>query len=105
MAIKHLGISQMMPKVRRKYYFPSIAKNVQTWVQQSGTCIIDKCINSRKKRPGLLNLRELDIRLEDAVHRDFFRNHHQAEVEETPPHQKTVPLDTLFDTQSPAPLQ
>ena len=44
MTNKHPGISKMLYEIRRKYYYPGIAKVVKKWVQGCEVCIKDKKI-------------------------------------------------------------
>ena len=43
---KHPGISKMMQEIRQKYYFPSIATYVRSWVRDCEICIQDKRRNN-----------------------------------------------------------
>ena len=70
-ARKHPGISQMMEKIRRKYYFSSIVRYVRNWLQQCETCIEYKRINTLKLRPVILNVPECDMGPEPAMQIDL----------------------------------
>ena len=73
-ANKHPGISKMLHEIRRKYYFPGIAKIVKKWVQGCEICIKDKRINNASITPELLNLPEWDLGPEDALQIDILPN-------------------------------
>ena len=73
-ANKHPGISKMLHEIRRKYYYPGIAKIVKKWVQGCEICIKDKRINNASITPELLNLPEWDLGPEDALQIDILPN-------------------------------
>ena len=73
-ANKHPGISKMLHEIRRKYYYPGIAKIVKKWVQGCEICIKDKRVSNASITPELLNLPEWDLGPEDALQIDILPN-------------------------------
>ena len=68
---KHPGISKMMQEIRQKYYFPSIAPYVRSWVRDCEICIHDKRINNTRNTPELFHIPEWDLGREDLMQIDL----------------------------------
>ena len=68
---KRHGIDQMMQEIRRRYYFPSIAKNPRNWVHYCETCSKSKRINTMKLRPEIIKVLEWDLGPEDTMRTDL----------------------------------
>ena len=64
---KHPGISKMMPEIRQKFYFPSIATYFRNWVRGCEICIQDKRINNTRITTELLHIPEWDLGPEDLM--------------------------------------
>ena len=73
-AHKHPGISKMLQEIRKKYYYPGIAKHVKKWVEGCVTCAKDKRVPNNTITPELLNLPEWDLGPEDAMQIDLLPN-------------------------------
>ena len=73
-AHRHPGISKMLQEIRRKHYYPGMAKHVKKWVEVCETCASDKRVPNITIRPELLNLPEWDLGPEDAMQIDFLSN-------------------------------
>ena len=61
----------MIQEIGRKYYFPSIALNIPTWVPQSEACIEDKRVNKMILRLEVFNVPEWDMGLAGAMKIDL----------------------------------
>ena len=57
---KHPCFSKMLPEIRQKYYFPSIATYVRKWFRDCEICIHEKRINDTKITPDLIRIPEWD---------------------------------------------
>ena len=73
-AHRHPGISKMLQEIRRKYYYPGMAKHVKKWVEGCETCARDKRVPNNTITPELLNLPEWDLGPEDAMQIDLLLN-------------------------------
>ena len=68
---KHPGISKRMQEIRQKYYFPSIATYVRSWVRDCEICIQDKRINNTRITPEIIHIPEWDLGPEDRMQIDL----------------------------------
>ena len=66
-AHKHPGISKMLQEIRQRYYYPSMTKHVEKWVEGCEQCARDKRVADATTTPELLNLPEWDLGPEDAM--------------------------------------
>ena len=66
-AHKHPGISKMLQEIRQRYYYPSMAKHVDKWVEGREQCAKDKRVPYPTITPEILNLPEWDLGPEDAM--------------------------------------
>ena len=73
-AHRHPGISKMLPEIRKKCYYPGIAKHVKKWVDGCEICARDKRVPNTLITPELLNLPEWDLGPEDAMQIDLLPN-------------------------------
>ena len=73
-AHKHPGISKMLQEIRKRYYYPNMAKHVKKWVEGCEECARDKRILNATITTELLNLPEWDLGPEDAMQIDLLPN-------------------------------
>ena len=64
----------MLQEIRQRYYYPSMAKHVQKWVEGCEQCARDKRVPNATITPELLNLPERDLGPEDAMQIDLLPN-------------------------------
>ena len=60
-AHRHPGISKMLQKIRQKYYYSGVSKDVKKWVEGFEICDKDKRVPNAAITPELLNLPEWDL--------------------------------------------
>ena len=70
-AHKHPGISKMLQEIRQKFYYPSMANDVEKKVEGCEQCARDKRVPNATITPELLNLPDLDLGPEDAMQIDL----------------------------------
>ena len=68
---KHPDIQKTMQKIRQKYYFPSIATYVRTWIRDCEICIQDQRINNIRITPELIHIPQWDLGQEDLMQIDL----------------------------------
>ena len=73
-AHKHPGISKMLQEIRRRFYYPSMAKHVKKWIEGCEQCARDNRVPNATITPELLNLPEWDLGPGDAMQIDLFPN-------------------------------
>ena len=73
-AHKHPDIKKMLQEIRRRYYYPNMAKYVNKWVEGCEQFAKDKRIPNATITPELLNLPEWDLGLKDAMQIDLLLN-------------------------------
>ena len=71
---RHPGVSKLLQEIRRKCYYPGIAKHIKKWVEGCETCAKDKRVPNSMITPDLLNLPEWDLGPEDAMQIDLLLN-------------------------------
>ena len=58
---KHPGVSNMLQEIRKKYYYPGMAKHVKKWVEGCQQSAKDKRVPNATIKPELPNLPEWDL--------------------------------------------
>ena len=66
-AHEHPGISKILPEIRQRYYYPSMAKHVKKRVEGREQCARNKRVPNATITPELRNLPDWDFGPEDAM--------------------------------------
>ena len=73
----------MMPEIREKSYFPSIATYVRNWIRECEICTQDKRMKNTRITPELFHIPEWDLAPEDLIKLIYYQNYRQVDVTRT----------------------
>ena len=73
-AHRYPGMSKIFQEFTQWYYYPSMAKQNNRWVEGCEQCAKDKRVPNATIRPELLNLPEWDPGPDDAMQIDLLQN-------------------------------
>ena len=73
-AHKYPGLSKILQETMQRYYYSSMAKQVEKWVEGCNQCAKEKRVPNATITHELLNFPAWDLGLEDAMHTDLLLN-------------------------------